>query len=98
VLEQCYVASHKGRGSKAEDLPEREIPRHNSKQRSERLVANKSVGTFNLHHLVRHLPLGLLGVVTASPRAFRCFFESGLDGLAHLLGHELGDSVLLRFE
>ncbi len=44
VLQQADVARHQGRGREAEELPEREIPRHDGEHRPERVVADEAAG------------------------------------------------------
>ena len=45
VFQQADVAGHQARSDEAEDLPEREVPRHDGENDAERLVTDKALGS-----------------------------------------------------
>ncbi len=104
VLEQRGVAGHEGGGCEADDLPEREVPRHHGEDGAERPVAHQGprrpgvpdvgvVGVF-----VGEQPLGVGGVPAHRLGALGGLRAGGRQGLAHLGGHGPGDVPLVLVE
>src|SRR5688572_10241867 len=76
------------RRGEADDLPEREVPRHDCEHDTERLVDDVALGRVRAHRLSREKVLAVLRVVAARERALGRFLDRRSDGLPHLERHE----------
>ena len=88
MLEQRRIAGHERRRGEADDLPEREVPRHHREDDAERLVRDVALLRRRLHDLGGEEPLRVLGEELAAQGAL---LDLGLglgDRLAHLERHE----------
>jgi len=88
VLQDRTVAGHERRRGEANDLPEREIPRHHREDEAERLERDETLSRVRLRRLVREEALRVLGVKVAVPRALLELGQRLADRLAHLEGDE----------
>jgi hypothetical protein len=98
VLEEADVARHETGRDEAEDLPEREVPRHDAEDDTHRLVLDVAVFGVGGDVFVGQEALGVFGVVAAGPRAFYGFVDGGAESLTHLGGHEAGEEFFVAFE
>src|SRR5205814_8690260 len=87
VLEKPDVSGdQRGRGE-PEDLPEREVPRHDREHDAERLVPDEAFHRIRLHLFVGDEPRTVLRVVAAADRALVHLGQGGALQLAHLQRH-----------
>ena len=98
VLEQAYIARHKGRRGEAEHLPEGEIPGHHGQHGADRLIADESAAWTGVDRLVGQQAFAVPGVIAARQRALGGFGARGGDGLAHFERHQAAQTVLFVFE
>src|SRR3712207_1142058 len=91
VLQEDHVPGHQRRGGVPEDLPEREVPRHDGEYGAQRLVADVGPRTLELYFLVGHKPLGVLGVVAAAAGALLRRGGGCRERLAHLARHQAAE-------
>src|SRR5215211_5768734 len=91
VLQEDDVAGHERRGDVPEDLPEREVPRHDGEYGTQRLVADEGPGALDLRLLVGEKTLGVLGVVAAAAGALLRLGGSRRERLAHLARHQAAE-------
>ena len=88
MLHDRGVPGHERRRGEPDDLPEREVPRHDGEDHPERLERDDAPAGVRLDRLVGEIPRGVLGKVLAAEGTF-LDFRAGLgDGLPHLAGHE----------
>src|SRR5262249_49163291 len=83
---QCRIAGHQRRRSKADDLPEREIPGHHGENDTERLERNEAPRTLDAHVLAGEKGMRVLGEEVAAERATCDFRDSITPWLSHFLG------------
>ena len=98
VLEQAHVARHQRGREKAEDLPERKIPRHHGEHGADGLIADEARGTAEIDRLIGEQALGVLHVVAAGNGALGGFLARGFERLAHFERHDAAEGVLLGFQ
>ena len=98
VLEQADVADHERRRGEADDLPQREVPRHHRQDRPQRLVAHEAPTGRRLDHLVGQQRLGVLGEPAHRVGALRRLALGRGERLAHLRRQHPGDVGDLAFE
>ena len=88
VFQDPRVAGHEPWRREAEDLPEREVPRHDGQHDAERIERDKALTGLGLHRLGRQKSLGVFRVVVAAGRAFLRLGNPIANRFAHLLCHE----------
>ena len=95
VLQHARVPGHhRGRGE-AEDLPEREVPRHHGEDHAERLERHVALRDASVASgSGDEEGVGVLGVVPADPGALLRLGDPLRDGLSHLARHEEREGVL----
>ncbi|ABU77070.1 hypothetical protein ESA_01816 [Cronobacter sakazakii ATCC BAA-894] len=89
MLKQISVARQQDRYRAAHHLPQREVPRHNGQDRSERTVFNHRLLVFHQRRLRREHRRAMFGVPVAERGGFRHFAARLKDRLAHLGGDHL---------
>ena len=94
VLEEPCVPGRECRGGEPEDLPEREVPRHDRQDDAQRLIAGPAAGPGRRNGLVGQCLWALLGVVLADPGALLDLGQGLGDRLAHLRHHQVGQRLL----
>ena len=94
MFEDGRVARHQRRRGEAENLPEREIPRHDREDRAERIERHEGFRPVPFDRLTRQHTLGMIGEVIAVQGAFLDLAEALGPGLSHLGGHERGKLLL----
>ncbi|MCR5875727.1 hypothetical protein LRS10_17075 [Phenylobacterium sp. J426] len=95
VLEEPGIAGHQGRCGEAEDLPEREIPRHHRQHRAEGAIDDLgALGAGKLEILLGEVGAGMVGEPIAGRRALFHLGATVGEDLAHLGAHQLGQMVL----
>ncbi len=94
VLEHGAVAGHERRRGEAEDLPEREVPRHHREHDAERVVGDEGLRPAEVDRLAGEVFFCRIGEVVAVGGAFFHFGAAILEGLAHLGRHDLGELAL----
>ena len=98
VFEQADVSGHQRRRRKTEHLPERKIPRHDGEDWSERLITNETSRRAGLRRLVFQKSFCVLGVESATARAFLDFFNGSAQELSHFERDDAREFVFLLFE
>ena len=88
VLQQADVACHQCRRGEAEDLPQREVPRHDRQHRTQGVIANVAARGVGGDVLRGEIVSGVVGEVVAGGGAFLHLRLGRDDGLAHLAGHQ----------
>jgi hypothetical protein len=98
VLEEADVASHERWREEAEDLPEREVPRHDGEDDAEGIVADVGLFVLGLVVLGGEDLRGVIGVEAAASGALGDLRAGGGEGLAHLGCHGRGELFGVGFE
>src|ERR671917_441675 len=98
VLEQTHVSGHERGCCEPEDLPEREVPRHDREHGTDGLVADERARPLHLYLLVGEHRLGVLGVVAAAAGALVGLAYGRGERLAHLERHDPAELFGLFFE
>ena len=94
MLQHDGVAQQQVRGCEARDLVVREIPRHDSQQRAQRVLAYVAVdGTLGREFLVREQLVGMLGIPAVNIGNDRNLCLTPARELAHLTSDVLGKLV-----
>jgi hypothetical protein len=94
MLQHRGIAGHQRRGGEAEDLPEREIPRHDREHRSQRPEHHLGVSAVELDRLGRQERLGVRGIEIAISGALLDLRAAFGERLAHFAGHQRRELVL----
>jgi len=98
VFQESHVSRQQGRRRKSKHLPERKIPRHDSKNRPERVVTHVTAGSIRLCSLVFQESLPVFGVKPATSNAFRDLLLRCAEQFPHFQRHRAGQPVLLLLE
>ena len=96
VLEQHHIAGGQSGQTRAEGLPEGEVPGHHGEDHTERVKPHIALGARALDTLLGQQPLPVFGKPACCPGAL---LDLGLgldDRLAHLRGQERGVARLVR--
>nr|WP_262984904.1 hypothetical protein [Sphingomonas daechungensis] len=93
VFQKCAIARHQRGCSEAEDLPEREVPRHDRKHDADGIEGYERLAAADVDALIRQIALGVIGEPVAMSGAFLDFRAAVGKGLTHLFGHECGELV-----
>ena len=96
MFQQTDVSSHERRRCKSKYLPEREIPRHDSEDRAERLIVNITAGRVGLCRLVLKEPLRVVGVKSTAARTFLNLFQGRTEQLSHFERDDFGEPVFFQ--
>ncbi len=88
MLENARIPSHEGRCREPKYLPEREIPRHDRQNDSDRLERNPALATLHLHRLVGEKALGVFRVVPTGCRALLGLSDARSNRLSHFQRHQ----------
>src|SRR5262245_31878102 len=94
VFQDRGIARHQIRGREAEDLPEREIPRHHGQYDANGIERYEAIAHLRGNRLALQEPCGVLRVEVASDRAFLRLCDTLWDRLAHFSCHQ--ESVVAR--
>ena len=98
MLEEAGVAGHEGGRRETEDLPEREIPRHDREHGTEGQERHEAPAGVGRHHFRGEEALGVVRVVAAHPRALLRLRPAPRQRLAHLYRHQAGQLFLALVE
>ena len=98
MLEQADVAGHERGRKKAEDLPEREVPRHHGENDAERIPADVCVRVCWVDGLRFEQSDGIGREVAAGSGTLLNLKARSGEGLAHLGGHNGGELFAVVIE
>jgi hypothetical protein len=95
VLQDADVSGHQGWRGEAEHLPQREVPRHDGEDDTERFEDGVRFGAFGGDDVWCEVRLGVVRIVIADPRALLDLGMALRQRLAHLLGHQPCEIAIL---
>ncbi len=98
VLKHAPVSCHQGRCQESVDLPQGEVPRHDSQHHAQRAKGHIGLRATGLDELVAQYPLRVLRVVTTHPGALVHLTQPLGDRLSHLVGDQRRQLVPVDLE